>query len=107
MKTTIKNDIKKLAENQSNLRNQRKTIHIKGERVMESWKADYLHSENRHELRMLYAAYAVLKGKIFEEIEPKNKPDKLPLSYYKNSIDKLVEKYNVIEEIKDESLASI
>ena len=105
MKTTLKIDIKKLAENQSNLRNQRKTIHFKGERVMEAWKADYLHTENRHELRMLYAAYGVLKGKTFEEIEPKNKPDKLPLSQYKNSIDKLVEKYKVVEEITEESLA--
>lgn len=105
MKTTIKNEIKKLAENQKNLRNQRKTVHIKGERVMEAWKADYLHSENRHELRMLHTAYAVLKGKTFEEIEPKNKSGKTPLSYYKNTIDKLVEKYKVVEEIREESLA--
>jgi hypothetical protein len=105
MKTTIKNEIKKLSENQKNLTNQRKTVHIKGERVMEAWQADYQHSENRHELRMLYAAYAVMKGKTFEEIEPKNKPNKLPLSQYKNSIDKLVEKYKVVEEITEESLA--
>ena len=105
MKTTLKNDIKKLAENQKNLRNQRKTVHIKGERTMETWKADYLHSENRHELRMLYTAYAILKGKTFEEIEPKNKSDKTPLSYYKNTIDKLVEKYKVVDEVIQESLA--
>jgi hypothetical protein len=98
MKTTIKEEIKKLAENQTSLRNQRKTVHIKGERVMEPWKAAYLHSENRYKLRLLYAAYHVLKGRDLSTFETKNKENTWPISIYKRDIDKLIEKYGIQEE---------
>lgn len=99
MNTNIKNEIKKLAENQKTLKNQRKTVHIKGERVMEPWKAAYLHVSNRHQLRLLYAAYHVLRGKdlnLFETL--KQKDGKYPISFYSKQIEKLVEKYGKTEE---------
>lgn len=95
MKTLIKNDIKKLAENQKSLKNQRKTVHLKGERTIEPWKATLTHNANRHQLRMMYAAYHVLKGRdlsIFET-KPSKKETVSPISDYVDQINKLVEKY--------------
>ena len=97
---TLKNEIKKLAESQKGLRNQRKTVHIQGERVMESWKATYLHSSNRHQLRLLYATYAILKGKTLEQFDAENptkKDGKQSILNYRNEIEKLVEKYGKVE----------
>lgn len=97
---TLKNEIKKLAESQKGLRNQRKTVHIQGERVMESWKATYLHSSNRHQLRLLYATYAVLRGKTLEQFDTENpvkKDGKQSILYYRNEIEKLIKKYEEVE----------
>ena len=99
MNTQIKKEIKELAENQKSLKNQRKSVHIKGERVMEPWKAAYLHNANRHQLRLLYAAYHILRGKdltTFETQKPKD--GNYPISYYSKQIEKLVEKYGKTEE---------
>ena len=92
---TIKIEIKKLAENQKILKNQRKTVHIQGERLMESWKAEYLHRESRHKLRLLYATYAILKGKTIEQfnIENPSKDETNSILNYRNKIEKLVEEY--------------
>lgn len=99
MNTNIKNEIKKLVENQRNLKNQRKTVHIVGERVMEPWKAAYLHNANRHQLRLMYAAYHVLRDKDLNLFETqKHKDGKYPISYYSKQIEKLVEKYGKTEE---------
>lgn len=92
---TIKNEIKKLAESQKGLKNQRKTVHIQGERVMESWKATYLHSSNRYQLRLLYATYAILRGKTLEQFNTENptKEGNYSILYYRDQIEKLLEKY--------------
>jgi hypothetical protein len=95
MKTLIKNDIRQLAENQKSLKNQRKTVHLKGERTIEPWKATLTHNANRHQLRLLYAAYHVLKGRDLStfETKPSNKSNIVPISIYADQINKLVEKY--------------
>jgi len=98
MKTLIKNEINKLAENQKILRNQRKTVHIIGERSIEPWKATYLHQENRHQLRLLYAAYHVLRGRDLSTFETKVKENNWKITTYQREIDKLIEKYGEREE---------
>lgn len=92
----LKQEIKKLSSEQPIYKNQRKTVHIIGERTMEPWQAIMNHSNNRHKLRLLYAVQGILKGKTLAEIETKNKPNKQPLSYYQNSLDKLIKQYEEV-----------
>lgn len=89
----LKDKIKTLAEGQSALRNQRKEVHIVGERTMSAYSASNLHYKNRHELRLLYTTQGLLRGRTLEEIEPKNSPETIPLSYYQTHIDKLLAQY--------------
>jgi len=66
---TIKQEIKRLAEMQVVLRDQRKTVYNKLDRTIESSVAAGKHSDNRFRLRILYAAYGLLKGKSLEEVK--------------------------------------
>ena len=93
----IKSDIKKLAENQKFLKNQRKTVNLKGTRVKEPWEAAYEHQRNRQNLRLMYAAYGVIRGKLFSQIENKYSEENHPLNNYKDSIDDIILNY-LIEE---------
>lgn len=93
MENLLKADIKLLAEGQSALKEQRKTVHFEGERTLTPNQAFSKHLENRHQLRLLYAAQGLLKGRTLEQIETKNRPDVYPLSVYTNSINKLIVKY--------------
>lgn len=103
---TLKQDIKTLADQQPELKNQRKTVHRVGEKILYpypegSWQHTKglfqspisLHENNRCNLRLLYATQQLLKGKTLEEIEPHNREATTPLSFYKKSLDDLVEKY--------------
>lgn len=87
----LKNQIKVLAEQQIVLKNQRKTVTIKGERVMEPWQASYNHTSNRIKLRELYFAYGLLRGRKAEEIESKSKT---PINM--NNVNKLVADAKII-----------
>lgn len=89
----LKIDIKKLAEGQAALRSQRKTINFVGERVLNAGQAFFQHKANRHQLRLLYTIQQLLKGKTLEQIEPKSKGDKLPLSVYQLKLDLLMRQY--------------
>lgn len=84
----IKEKIKVLSEEQKVLKNQRKTVHIQGERTMEPWQAWYRHQANRSELRELYVTYSILKGKNVEEILAQYKS---PINMEK--VNRLVEEY--------------
>lgn len=91
----LKNDIKKLVEEQRFLRNQRKTVYIKGERTMEPWVAAYKHTANREKLRIMYAAYGLMRGKSFEQIEKRSDTTtEHPLVKYMSQINKMVETYS-------------
>lgn len=95
----IKETIKVLSKEQIELRNQRKTVHLKGERTMPAvgytqvpgykWipGAADKHRANRYLLRHLFIAYAKLRGK---EIPKSKKPvnDKL--------VNEFLEKYEVV-----------
>lgn len=87
---TLKNKIKALAEGQASLKNQRKTINIVGERKMTPSEAFEKHKNNRVELREMYMAYGILKGKTQEEIE--NNP-KTPINMKR--VEKIVESFKV------------
>jgi hypothetical protein len=88
---SIKNQIKSEAEIQKALKNQRKTVKLKGERVMDpkeaSWKV-FLQSQK---LRILYAAYGLMRGKKLSQIENNHPEENHPLSKYANAINKCIE----------------
>lgn len=90
---TLRNEIKKMSENQKFLKNQRKTVCLVGDRVIEPWKAIYTHSSNRHELRLMYAALGVMRGKTFNQIENHYENDNHPLNEYIKSIELIIKKY--------------
>jgi esterase/lipase superfamily enzyme len=56
----LKNAIKVLANNQKVLKNQRKTVHIVGERTMPTWEATWKHASARTDLRHMYIAYGII-----------------------------------------------
>ncbi len=90
MKTLIEN-IKVLVNEQRDLKNQRKTVKIEGERTMEPWKATYKHAENRILLREMYVALGLMRGREIEQIEPGSKT---PINM--NNVNKLIEKHGTL-----------
>lgn len=94
----LKSVIKELAEKQKFYRNQRKEVHILGERKLPANEASGNHRYNRYNLRIMYAAYGLMKGKTFSEIENNYPEENHPLNMYKYDIDKLVKKYSVAAE---------
>ena len=59
----LKEEIKKLSAEQTNLKQQRKTIHLKGQRTIEPYKANEKHTLNRWEIFHLLLAYAKLRNR--------------------------------------------
>lgn len=59
----IKNEIKRLSEEQVFLKNQRKTVKFVGERKIDSYEAVLKHQSNRELLRHLFEAYSLIRGK--------------------------------------------
>lgn len=83
---TIRTAIKELSAHQILLKRQRKESY-KGERVSGDWQW------NREELRHLFQAYAILKGKERPEIKKEHK-------YVSESkVQELVKKYTPTEEV--------
>jgi hypothetical protein len=66
----LKTDIKRLSAEQKTLRPQRKSVHFTGIRTVPAWKATADHLYNRWELRYLYLAYGIMRGKHIEQMEP-------------------------------------
>lgn len=65
----LKEDIKEAAELQKFYKNQRKTVHIVGERKMSASDATWKHMTNREELRRMYIAYGMLRNKELSDID--------------------------------------
>lgn len=91
----LKSEIKELSEKQKFYRNQRKTVHIVGERQMLASEAWYQHHISRNKLRIMYAAYGIARGKSFSQIENNFPDDNHPLTGYQKQIDSLLKKYEV------------
>ena len=91
---TLKEKIKKLAEAQSTLRDQRKTVYNKLERTIPPTEAAWKHRVNREQLRLMYAAYAILGGKTIEDVHTENPTkdvEKPTILQLRGQIEKLVE----------------
>mgnify|MGYP001301514421 FL=1 len=91
----MKDGIKKAAETQKFYRNQRKTVHIKGDRLMSASDATYEHRRNGEKLRIMYAAYGLARGKSFSQIENSHPEENHPLNKYQYQIDKLLKQYEM------------
>lgn len=95
----MKEDIKKMVELQKFYKNQRKTDYIVGERKMPASDATYKHLANREDLRMMYAAYGLARGKSFSEIENKYSEENHPLNAYQRTIDRILGEYKMKVEV--------
>lgn len=86
---TFKETIKHLAAEQRNLKPQRKTVHFKGGRTIDSWEAKELVEKNKFTLRHMYIAYHKLRKPDVKMEKPKRAyvdqryVDKLILQYSK------------------------
>ena len=89
----LKNELIDLSNVQRILKNQRKTDKIVGERLMEPWKATYEHQANREKIRLMYAAYGLMRGKSFSQTENKFPEEGHPLNEFKEKIDKIIFEY--------------
>lgn len=65
----LKESIKNASEKQKFYKNQRKTVKLKGEREISPDEATYKHQSNRGVLRIMYAAYAIMRGKDVSSID--------------------------------------
>jgi hypothetical protein len=106
METIIKINILKLKENikvkseeQKFFKNQRKTVHIIGERKIDASQARYSHNINKDNLRILYAAYGIAKGKTFSQIENHYNEENHPLKQYQKNINIVLKNYEEIVEV--------
>jgi hypothetical protein len=96
----MKEDIKTKVEEQKFLKNQRKTVKIVGERVIPAKDATYKHQTNREDLRIMYAAYGIARGKSFSQIENHYSEEEHPLQKYQKSIDRILEKYKMLVKVE-------
>lgn len=67
-------EIAELEKEQKITKQQRKTVHFTGERTCEPDEACYKSSVISHKLRLMYAAYNLLRGKGFDVTEKGAKP---------------------------------
>lgn len=102
----VKNDIKEKVKLQKWYKNQRKTVHKNNERKpgdpedIQPWVATMKHSQNREELRVMYALYGLLRGKSFSYIENKYPEEDHPLKQYQLKINRLLESYEIKEKVE-------
>ena len=96
----LKSDIKELVEQQKFFKDQRKTVHIKGQRKMEPWEASMKHESNRIDLSIMYASLLVLRGWSIDEAAKAHiskKCEDWVFNDNKNEIQKLLDLYKVKE----------
>jgi hypothetical protein len=106
----IKSDIKEMVELQKFYKNQRKTVKLVGERKMDSGTASYKHYTNREELRMMYAAYGIARGKELYQIESRyDRHNVHPLTYpyAQNRIESILTKYKVLVKVESDENRAI
>jgi len=98
----MKEDIKAMVDLQKFYKNQRRTEKLVGERKMRPSEATYKHQQNREDLRAMYAAYGLARGKCFSQIENKYPEEGHPLHDYQKNIDRILERYTVTVEVETE-----
>jgi hypothetical protein len=100
----MKADIKAKVELQKFYKNQRKTVKLVGERKMEANDATYKHMSNREDLRIMYAAYGLARGKSFSQIERQYSEDQHPLNKYQGTIDRILKGYKVLVKVETQEV---
>lgn len=70
----FRKEIAALEVEQRKAKEQRKTVNLKTERTMRPYEACWKVSSNKDTLRAMYAAYGLMRGRKFEQIENKAKP---------------------------------
>ena len=100
----MKADIKKMVELQKHYKNQRRTEKLVGQRKMPAWEATYKHQTNREDLRVMYAAYGLARGKSFSQIENHYPEQGHPLkdNPFPSRIERIQKKYTI--KVKVETL---
>jgi hypothetical protein len=109
METIVKYNVKAIKDQihiealiQKALKNQRKTVNLKGERLMEPSEATWRSLLQGQKLRILYAAYGLMRGKSFEQTERRSDTTtEHPLSVrYKNAIDNCLSVFEIKETVE-------
>lgn len=72
--SAMRKDIAELEKEQKSTKPQRKTVYFTGERTMPAWKATEAVRDIKERLRIMYAAYNLLRGKGFDITESNAKP---------------------------------
>lgn len=98
----LKAEIKRLSEYQIYLKNQRKTVKLVGERRMEPSEAAWKHRVGREQLRIMFAAYGLMRGKTFDQTEKNNRPEgeEHPLANFQLIINNMLLMYTVKEVVE-------
>jgi len=97
-KKQIKADIKELSNKQVEFKKQRKTVYLKVKRTIEPNIATSNVTVYKEKLRLMYAAYGLIKGKMFSQIENHYEEENHPLKEFTAEINKISEKYFIKEE---------
>jgi hypothetical protein len=96
----MKEDIKTKAELQKFYKLQRKTNIPNSDRNITARDAQYKHQCNREDLRVMYAAYGLARGRSFSQTENHYPEENHPLQKYQKTIDRILEGYKYLEEVK-------
>ena len=100
----MKSDIKIKVEKQKFYKNQRRTEKLIGKRKIPTWEANYKHYLNREDLRIMYAAYGIARGKSFSETENHYPEKGHPLHTYQRTIDRILESYKIMVEVETQEV---
>jgi hypothetical protein len=103
---SLKLDIISSAALQKAMKNQRKTVHLKGERIIEPDEANMRVFLDGMKLRIMYAAYGLMRGKSFSQTENHYPEENHPLNKYKNAINRCIEVHtNFVKEKEKEKIS--
>lgn len=67
---------------------------------MPATTAWYKHHCNREDLRIMYAAYGLARGKKFSQVENHYPEENHPLNGYQRSIDRILKDYEMLVEVE-------
>lgn len=99
----LKNIIKESSLKVRNLKNQRKTANLIGERTIDSYRAVLLVNKEKRDLRKYHIAYGLLRGRTYEQIEQKVHDENKLTKYDWKAIDSLIEKYRIVNTEEDDA----
>lgn len=92
----LREEIAALEKKQVEMKAQRKTVNLKVKRTVDPYSAAMNVLSNREKLRVMYAAYGLMRGKRFNQVENRwdtNNNDNHPLYGLASQINKILNKY--------------